>query len=105
MSVDYLPQPNNTYAENVSTAPAGTVLVGQPCQVWKISVKNDLGAASVLNFSDTSTAYSATYRIDKAVTAAGQVTVEMTYPHGLNCTRGLCVTSNAAGVDIFVSYD
>lgn len=105
MSVNYLAYPNDTFAEDISSAPEGTVLVSQPCQVWKISIKADILQAGVVNFSNSSDKYNNTYRKDKAVLSAGQYQIDMNYPHGMFCDKGLSVVSNVGGVDIFVSYD
>lgn len=105
MSVDYLPQPNDIYKEDISTLAAGTSIVGQPCQVWQITVIGDIAQVGIIQFSDDATTYTAADRKLKIYTSTGQFVQNITFPHGLNCKKGLCATSNVAGVDVFVSYD
>jgi hypothetical protein len=109
MSVDYLPQPNDTYLEDLVVAPGGNVIISRPCQVWQICVKLDVaiavGAVAIVSISDDSTGYTAAHRKDKIICELGQQNSVVNYPHGLNLTRGLCATTNTASVDIFVSYD
>jgi hypothetical protein len=105
MAVDFLPQPNDTYVEDVSALAAGTKIIGQPCQVWEVIVTSDTGAAGIIQFSDDSATYSATHRKFKVYMSSGQYNQTISFPHGLNCTRGLCATSNIGGVDVFASYD
>jgi hypothetical protein len=104
MSVDFLPQPLNAYSEDISTT-TGTAMVSRPCQVWMIGVRADTVTAGVVSFFDDNATLVFAHKLDKAVIAAGQVTQNISYPHGLNCTRGLVVVCNVPGVDVFVSYD
>lgn len=104
MSIDYLSQPNDTYSEDVSTLAAGTILISRPCQVWWISCSVEAASAAILSFSDDSTGYVAADRKIK-IAFTGPDTEYISFPHGLNCKKGLSVTSNLAGVDVFVSFD
>lgn len=95
---------NSKFSEDVSTTAGGTVLVAGPCVVWQIAASIESQANVVLNISDDLAGYTNAHRIDKVV-FAGPDTEYINFPQGLNLTRGLCVTSNTASADVFVSYD
>jgi hypothetical protein len=105
MSVDYLIVPNDKYTEDVAIVAPGSVLVGQACQVWQVLVIADIAQSGVIEFSDDAAAYTGTDRKFKVYLAAGQYTQSITFPHGLNCKKGLCAISNISSIDVFVSYD
>lgn len=92
------------YKDNISTLADGSVLVGSPCVVYSITVAIEADGDPVVNFSNTATAYDSTYRVAKAVLSAEKKTETLTFPCGLPCSSGLCVTSNLAGVDVTVTY-
>ena len=96
---------NKTYHEDISTLATGTELVGSPCTVFSITVAIEADGDAIVNFSDTATSYSSTYRCAKLITCAEQHTVTASFPNGLPCSRGFCVTSNLAGVDVSVTYE
>lgn len=105
MSVDYLPQPLDTYKEDVSTLAAGSVIIGRPCQIWQITVIGDIAQTGIIQFSDDSAAFATADKKFKVYLSSGGYMQNITFPHGLNCTKGLCATANVGSIDVFVTYD
>lgn len=103
--MNYLPTPNDTFSEDIPVVVPGRAIISQPCQIWKISVKSDTGVVGVVSFSDNSDGYNSTYIKDKVYLSSGQYEIELIYPHGLKCTRGLSAIASNGSCDVFVSYD
>ena len=93
------------YKEDISTLAAGTELVSSPCVVYSVVATIEADGDAIINFSNSATSYSTTYRCLKLVTCAEHHTVTATFPNGMACSTGLCATSNVGGVDISVTYE
>ena len=93
----------SVYEEDISTAATGTEIIGGPATVWDVTVVIESSGA-VVNFSNSATSYNNTNRCGKVVLASAG-TQHLVFPKGLPVTNGLCAVSNAASVDIRVTYE
>jgi len=95
----------NKYQEDISVLVGGTELIAVPCVVYSITISKESDGDAAVSFSNSITAYSATYRVLKLVTTAEQHTVHIEFPNGLKLSSGLSAVSNVASVDVCITYE
>lgn len=93
------------YNADISTLATGEELIAHPCVVWQITVVSDAAGDATINFSNTASAYSATYRILKLKTTDENQTVSVSFPEGLPCSSGLSASANKASVDVAIIFE
>ena len=99
-----LAQGHNVYEADIPVVAPGVELISGPATIWDVTVTSDLNQVSIVNFSDSTTAYDSTKRQGKVV-INGQTTVHLTFPTGRHCSEGLCAIANNGSVDVRISYD
>lgn len=95
---------NTVHSEDISVGASGTAIITRPCTIWDMTVSIEGAVTAIVNFSNNSDGYNATYRIKKVV-VNGPQTIHLTFPKGWYLSTGLSAVANNGSVDVDVTYD